>query len=194
MWGHRLALRTPAFAHDDLPLVAQALGRQRDLGRRLRELVGEAPPRATTQLVDCSAEDLLDPTLYDAASSFACHAAQVVVAVQQRDALDVGDMTARAKTLADLGFSLAIRTVAGPAALTSVGVLRPAYALLDMRTVGKTAAAADSKVQRRVIASMVEACREAKVRVVAAHVRTQAELAAAREAGCALAMGPVLEG
>lgn len=175
------------------PLIdyAERSGRMGELGRAIRELCADAAahvPRGASLFVNVHAQDLFEADLFSSSSPLASYAENVVLEITERGAIDeVGDIAQRVRRLRALGFRLAIDDLgAGYAGLTSVAVLEPDFVKLDMsltRDVG------NSPLRQRLVHSMVEACRDTEMRVVAEGVETVAELTKLRELGCDLLQG-----
>jgi EAL domain-containing protein (putative c-di-GMP-specific phosphodiesterase class I) len=168
---------------------AEKNGRLVDLGRCVRRLCSDAVrnlPHRTSLFVNLHAQDLFDPDLYT--GSLVEHAERVVLEITERGALDeVSDVGDRIRTLRNLGFRVAIDDLgAGYAGLTSIAVLEPDYVKLDMTL---TREMAKSMVKRRLVGSMVDACRDCGMSVVAEGVETIRELSILRELGCDLLQG-----
>ncbi len=168
---------------------AEKNNRLPELGRTVRRLcaaaVRDLPPR-TSLFVNLHAQDLFDPELY--AGPLAEHAEHVVLEITERGALDeVSSVGDRIRALRDLGFRVAIDDLgAGYAGLTSIAVLEPDFVKLDMTL---TREMATSMVKRRLVGSMVDACRDCGMAVVAEGVETARELTILRELGCDLLQG-----
>lgn len=175
------------------PLIeyAERSGRIGELGRAIRELCADAAahvPRGASLFVNVHAQDLFEADLFSSSSPLASYANNVVLEITERGAIDeVGDILQRVERLRALGYRLAIDDLgAGYAGLTSVAVLEPDYVKLDMsltRDVGT------SPLRQRLVHSMVDACRDTDMRVVAEGVETITELTTLRDLGCDLLQG-----
>lgn len=175
------------------PLLEYAEGQNRllDLGRAIRELCADAAanaPRGTSLFVNVHVQDLFDADLFSPLSPLASYAHRVVLEITERGALDdVRDLLDRIRRLRALGYRIAIDDLgAGYAGLTSVAVLEPDYVKLDMSL---TRDLASSPLRRRLVGSMVEACRDTAMQLVAEGVETVDELNALRDLGCDLLQG-----
>jgi EAL domain-containing protein (putative c-di-GMP-specific phosphodiesterase class I) len=182
----------PGFGNPG-PLLeyAERTGRLPELGRTIRDLCADAAaklPRDVSLFVNLHTNDLTDPSLYSAESPLASYASKVVLEITERGALDeVSDVGERIRRLRALGYRVAIDDLgAGYAGLTSIAVLEPDYVKLDMSL---TRDLAGSPVKRRLVSSMVDACRDCGMRLVAEGVETSAELFVLRELGCDLLQG-----
>jgi EAL domain-containing protein (putative c-di-GMP-specific phosphodiesterase class I) len=182
-FAHRATLLPPSVSMDELERIAAELGRVRELRRAIRSLAFEAVERGARIFLDCTLEDLMDPCLYEGG---AVRAQAVTLAIAERDVLVLAEKDARERlrTLRALGFDLVVRIGTDIAGLTSVGVVVPSFAMIDLSDFGES-----GPVVTRVVASVVAACREVNVSVIAG-VSTPDHLACARETGCLLAVGP----
>ena len=108
--------------------------------------------------------------------------------ITERGALDaVDNVRERIQRLRGLGYRVAIDDLgAGYAGLTSVAQLEPEFVKLDMSLVRDVDT---SPLKRRLVGSMVEACRGSSMQVVAEGVETAAEKAVLAELGCDLLQG-----
>src|SRR2546430_300092 len=102
----------------------------------------------------------MDPDLYDEASPPVARAKSMMIALPERDVLALTEKDARERlnALRALGFTLVVRIGTDIAGLTSVGVVVPSYALIDLADFGEC-----GPVVTRVVASVVAACREVDV-------------------------------
>jgi EAL domain-containing protein (putative c-di-GMP-specific phosphodiesterase class I) len=182
VFAHRAALFPASLSQDDMERIAGELGRVRELRRAVRSLAFEAVERGAHLFVDLTLEDLMDPRLYDEVS----HAKSVTFVIAERDVLVLAEKDARERlrTLRGLGFDLVVRIGTDIAGLTTVGVVVPSFAMIDLADFGES-----GPVVTRVVASVVAACREVNVAVIAG-VSTFEHLTCARATGCALAVGP----
>jgi EAL domain-containing protein (putative c-di-GMP-specific phosphodiesterase class I) len=167
--------------------VAAELGRVRELRRMVRERACDAIDRGAAKLfLECTVEDLMDPQLYDEHAPHVLRAKSIMLSISERDVLVLAERDARERlrALRAVGFTLVVRIGTDIAGLTSVGVVVPSYALIDLADFGEA-----GPVVTRVVASVVAACREVNVGVIA-DVTTPEHVSCARETGCALAVGP----
>jgi EAL domain-containing protein (putative c-di-GMP-specific phosphodiesterase class I) len=160
-----------------------------DLGRAIRTLCTRAAaglPPETSLFINLHPQDLFDPDLY--CGSLTQVADRVVLEITERGALDeVSDVGERIRHLRELGFRVAIDDLgAGYAGLTSIAVLEPDFVKLDMTL---TREMATSHVKRRIVGSMIDACKGCGMGVVAEGVETEKELSILRELGCDLLQG-----
>ncbi|HSO37464.1 MAG TPA: EAL domain-containing protein [Labilithrix sp.] len=184
--------REPGF-QTPMPMIeyAERTGRMPELGRAVRELCADAAaniPRGTALFVNVHASDLFDSELFSSSSPLASYADNVVLEITERGAIDeVGDIIARIRRLRSLGYRLAIDDLgAGYAGLSSIAMLEPDFVKLDMSL---TRDLASSPLRQRLVASMVDACRDTGMQLVAEGVETIHELSKLRELGCDLLQG-----
>jgi EAL domain-containing protein (putative c-di-GMP-specific phosphodiesterase class I) len=187
-------MRSPEPGFQDPMAVlgyAEKAGRMPEVGRAVRELCADAAahiPRGTALFVNVHAQDLFDAELFSSSSPLASYADNVVLEITERGALDeIGDLPARMGRLRSLGFRLAIDDLgAGYAGLSSIAMLEPDFVKLDMSL---TRDLASSPLRQRLVSSMVDACRDTGMRLVAEGVETIHELAKLTELGCDLLQG-----
>ena len=184
--------REPGF-QTPMPMIeyAERSGRMPELGRAVRELCADAAaniPRGAALFVNVHAQDLFDAELFSSSSPLASYADNVVLEITERGAIDeVGDIAARMRRLRSLGFRLAIDDLgAGYAGLSSIATLEPDFVKLDMSL---TRDLASSPIRQRLVASMVDACRDTGMKLVAEGVETVHELTKLSELGCDLLQG-----
>jgi EAL domain-containing protein (putative c-di-GMP-specific phosphodiesterase class I) len=184
--------REPGF-QTPMPMIeyAERSGRMPELGRAVRELCADAAaniPRGKALFVNVHAQDLFDAELFSSSSPLASYADNVVLEITERGAIDeVGDIAARMRRLRSLGYRLAIDDLgAGYAGLSSIATLEPDFVKLDMSL---TRDLASSPIRQRLVASMVDACRDTGMKLVAEGVETVHELGKLSELGCDLLQG-----
>ena len=184
--------REPGF-QTPMPMIeyAERTGRMPEVGRAVRELCADAAaniPQGTALFVNVHASDLFDAELFSSSSPLASYANNVVLEITERGAIDeVGDIVARIRRLRSLGYRLAIDDLgAGYAGLSSIAMLEPDFVKLDMSL---TRDLASSPLRQRLVASMVDACRDTGMLLVAEGVETIHELSKLRELGCDLLQG-----
>ena len=194
VFGYEALMRTrePSRPNPGAVLrAAERLDRLPEVGRRARALAAEAfdaaPPDALL-FVNLHARDLLDPLLYDAAAPLARFAERVTLEITERAAIDdIEDIQPRVASLRRRGFRIAVDDLgAGYAGLSSFVALEPQIVKLDMslvRDVDK------SEVRQRLIASMMTACTELGIQVVAEGVEAAEERDVLRRLGCDLLQG-----
>jgi EAL domain-containing protein (putative c-di-GMP-specific phosphodiesterase class I) len=170
---------------------AEKSNRLPELGRAIRELCADAAartPRGAALFVNLHPQDLHDAELFSPNSALASYAHRVVLEITERGALDdVEDAVDRIRRLRQLGFRIAIDDLgAGYAGLSSIAVLEPDFVKLDMSL---TRDLGSSPVRMRLVSSMVGACRDVGMSLVAEGVETTDELNALKALGCDLLQG-----
>jgi EAL domain-containing protein (putative c-di-GMP-specific phosphodiesterase class I) len=190
-WEALLRTREPAL---DGPLafltLAERLGRVHEVGRKVRALVARTAKRARGRVffVNLHAEDLLDEELFDAGSSLAVLAADIVLEITERRPLDdVPDVKERVRRLRELGFRVAVDDLgAGYSGLSSMAALEPEFVKLDRSLLSGIE---QDLNKRRLVSSIASLGREMGICVVAEGVETEAERRVAAELGCELMQG-----
>ena len=170
---------------------AARAGRECELGRAIRGLCATRIvdlPAGVSLFVNIDAADLTDPELFLPRSALAVHAKDVVLEITEREGLErIGDVTDRIRALRALGFRVAVDDLgAGYAGLSSIALLEPDYVKLDMSLTRDIAA---SSLRSRLVASMIDACRDLDMQLIAEGVETESELQVLRDLGCDLAQG-----
>ncbi|HEY6463935.1 MAG TPA: EAL domain-containing protein, partial [Polyangiaceae bacterium] len=194
VFGYEALMRAsePSLPHPGAILdAAERLGRLPDLGQRVRALSAaafERAPRDTLLFVNLHTRDLLDPTLYEAASPLTKLADRVVLELTERAAVDdVKDIQSRVSVLRFHGYRLAIDDLgAGYAGLSSFAAFEPEIVKLDMSLVRDVHR---SDIRRRLIESMATLCKELGMLVVAEGVEVGEERDCVRTCGCSLQQG-----
>ena len=171
--------------------AAEKLDRLPELGRRVHGLAAatfSGAPDDTTLFVKMHARDLLDPGLYDNTSPLAAMADRVVLELTERATLEqLGEVRPRLSVLRYQGFRVAIDDLGtGYAGLTSFASVEPEFVKLDMSLVRNIH---QSPVRSRLVESMLDVCRDLKIRVVAEGVETKEELEALVKLNCELFQG-----
>jgi EAL domain-containing protein (putative c-di-GMP-specific phosphodiesterase class I) len=184
--------REPGFLGPG-PILDHAEKTQRlpELGRAIRELCADAAanvPRGTSLFVNLHPEDLKDPSLFSSSCPLATYADRVVLEITERSALgEENTAQERIRRLRRAGYRIAIDDLgAGYAGLSSMGLLEPDFVKLDMSL---TRDLPSSAVRTRLVASMVEACRDLDMKLVAEGVETGAEREALWRLGLDLLQG-----
>jgi EAL domain-containing protein (putative c-di-GMP-specific phosphodiesterase class I) len=193
VFAHEVLLRSsePGLTRpDELLAVAERLGRLDSVGRAVRRRVA-AGAGAHTFFVNLHPLDLTDEDLFAPGAPLSRLARHVVLELTERAALDVvPDLQARIARLRALGFRIAVDDLgAGYSGLSSLVELEPEIVKADMslvRNVDK------EPLKRRLIASLVELCRETGSRLVAEGIETVAERDTLLELGCDLLQGYLL--
>lgn len=187
MRSHEPTMRSPLEILD----AAERLERLPELGQRVRGLAATAffgAPDSTTLFVKLHSRDLLDPGLYDNTSPLAAMADRVVLELTERATLEhVGEVRPRLSVLRFQGFRVAIDDLGtGYAGLTSFDSVEPEFVKLDMSLIRNIHL---SPVRSRLVESMLDVCRDLKIRVVAEGIETKEELDALSKLGCELFQG-----
>ena len=170
---------------------AERSGRMPEIGRAVRELCADAAanvPRGTALFVNVHASDLYDAELFSSSSPLASYAENVVLEITERGAIEeMGDVVPRMRRLRSLGYRIAIDDLgAGYSGLNSIAILEPDFVKLDMSL---TRDLASSPLRQRLVTSMVDACRDMGMQLVAEGVETIHELSKLRDLGCDLLQG-----
>lgn len=171
--------------------AAERLGRVWDLGRTVRRRAAEAAaelPDGVLLFVNLHPRDLDDAFLAQRDSPLARVASRVVLEVSERSSLEmVKDARRRLEELRSLGFRIALDDMgAGHAGLATFAQLQPNVVKLDMSLVR---GCDREPTRRRLIRSMVEACRDVDVDAVCEGVETREERDAILQCGCDLLQG-----
>ncbi|HEY2514157.1 MAG TPA: EAL domain-containing protein [Polyangiaceae bacterium] len=194
VYGYEALLRTtePTLPHPGAIIdAAERLGRQKVLGRAIRNAAGIAfadAPEGTMLFVNLHPHDLNDEAILDPGSPLTKIAPRVVLEITERAAIDdVTDARRCVAQLRKLGFRIAIDDLgAGYAGLTAFAQLEPEVVKLDMSLVRDVH---EQPTKRRLIRSMVELCQDMGRVVVAEGIETGAERDALAELGCELMQG-----
>lgn len=187
MRSHEPTMRSPL----EILEAAEKLDRLPELGRRVHSLAAAAfsmAPEDTTLFVKLHANDVLDPGLYDNTSPLAAVADRVVLELTERATLEhVGELRPRLSVLRYRGFRVAIDDLgAGYAGMASFASVEPEFVKLDMSLTRNIHA---SLVRTRLVKSMLDVCRDLKIRVVAEGIETKEELDALVKLDCELFQG-----
>lgn len=172
--------------------AAHRLGREQDLGRRIRNLAVQPfadLPIETMLFLNILKEDLEDETFADAASPLMPHAHRLILELSEesRATREVSDRLAEFRAH---GMRVAIDDLgAGYASLNSVAELEPEVIKLDMVLVRDVHL---HPVRQRLVRALVSAAIELDVEVIAEGVETPEELACLRALGCDLFQGYLL--
>ncbi len=188
-YGHEALLRSreATFPRPQaLLLAAERLGRVHDLGRRGRDIV--ADDRLRGVFVNIHPLDLSDELLFSPDAPLSKCASDVVLEITERASLDeVPEIRSRVARLKDLGYRIAIDDLgAGYAGLTSFAALEPDLVKLDMALIRGV----DTKpLQQRLIRSLVEACHDFGILVLAEGIETAAGRDSLLDLDCDLLQG-----
>ncbi len=195
-WQRRRTVGYEALMRSRLPDPAALLeaaakaGRTIELGRAMRDAVavaGELAPMADLY-VNLHPQELLDEALFDPTAPLSRLARRVVLEVTERSSLEsLPDARERMGRLRKLGFRLALDDVgSGYAGLASFVLVEPEVVKLDLSLVRDVHR---STTRRRLIASLLAACRDLGSVCVAEGVELPAERDALAEIGCDLFQG-----
>jgi uncharacterized small protein (TIGR04563 family) len=170
--------------------AAEKLNRLNDLGRKIRTLA-VAPMGAVPEahlFVNLHPADLLDPDLLSHDAPLSQIADRVVLEVTERASLQrVPEVESTVAGLKDMGFQVAIDDLGvGYAGLTSFATLEPQVVKLDITLVCNIDS---SQTKRRLVRSVVEACSDLGILVVAEGIETVEEGDTCIELGCDLLQG-----
>jgi EAL domain-containing protein (putative c-di-GMP-specific phosphodiesterase class I) len=192
--GYEALVRSTAAPLKDPNSLLEAalqLGRYEELSRAIRNAVAlsaQLLPPGIDVFVNLMAQDLLDEALYDTSSPLARVATRVVLEITERASLAaVTDLRTRIARLRRMGYRIAVDDLgAGYSGLASFAQLEPQVVKIDIaliRDVHK------NQMKSRLVSSMVSACKELSVAVVAEGVELPAERDALVELGCDLLQG-----
>jgi EAL domain-containing protein (putative c-di-GMP-specific phosphodiesterase class I) len=192
--GYEALVRSTAAPLKDPNSLLEAalqLGRYEELSRAIRNAVAVSAqllPPGIDVFVNLMAQDLLDEALYDTSSPLARVATRVVLEITERASLAaVTDLRTRIARLRRMGYRIAVDDLgAGYSGLATFAQLEPQVVKIDIaliRDVHK------NQMKSRLVSSMVSACKELSVAVVAEGVELPAERDALVELGCDLLQG-----
>jgi two-component system cell cycle sensor histidine kinase/response regulator CckA len=186
--GVELLVRSdePSMA-EPRPLLAAAarLGRERELGRRIRTLAAAiaAHTPAITVAVNVLPDDLLDDDLLDPTSPLGRHAARIFFDISERSALAATPAwRQRIDALRERGYRFAIDDVgAGFLGAAAFDAVRPAAIKIDGLLVRDLHLSA---LKQRTVANLCTLAHQAGITVIAEAVETIDERDAAVSVGC----------
>jgi EAL domain-containing protein (putative c-di-GMP-specific phosphodiesterase class I)/CheY-like chemotaxis protein len=174
--------------------AAERLGRLDELGRKIRAAVcvpvAQASPDSVF-FVNLHARDLMDDTLRSARSPLSAIAARVVLEITERAALDqVKDVQAKVVDLRRMGFRIAVDHLgSGYAGLTSFATFEPEFVKLDRSLVRDIDR---NRTKETLVRSLISACRDLGMLVVAEGIETPAERDLLASLGCDFLQGYLL--
>jgi EAL domain-containing protein (putative c-di-GMP-specific phosphodiesterase class I) len=173
---------------------ARKIGRQREAGLRVRELVSQRigdAPKGTSVFVNVNPDDLDDASLVCGEDALAPHASRVVIEVTERESLrSLADLERTVHELRKHGYRIAIDDLgAGYAGLSSILVVAPDLVKFDMDLVRGIDRSPTKQMLVRSIAAM---CRGMHVETLAEGVETAAERDTVIGLGCDLLQGYLL--
>lgn len=181
-------LHSPAALFD----AAERLNGLHRIGVAIRGLAAASPlPDGALLFVNMHPSELLDERVFERAAPLSARAGRVVIELTERASLErIPDLRGRIKVLREMGFRLALDDLgAGYAGLTSFASLEPEIVKIDMSLVRGIESDA---VKRRLVASLVELCRDLGTLVVAEGIETEPERSAITDLGCDLLQGHLL--
>jgi two-component system cell cycle sensor histidine kinase/response regulator CckA len=169
------------------PLLAAAarLGRERELGRRIRALAAAVAGRhpALTLALNVLPDDLLDDDLLDPSSPLGRHASRIFLEISERSAIAATPAwRQRVEALRDVGYRFAIDDVgAGFLGVAAFDAVRPAAIKIDGLLVRDIHLSA---LKQRTVAGLCTLAHQAGMTVIAEAVETIDERDAAVSVGC----------
>lgn len=181
------ALPTPGALFE----AADRLDRLLELGRAIRAAIGRGvaeTPEGVLLFVNLHAHELEDPDLRSSDGPLARWSQRVVFELTERTNIDeVASARATVDELRRLGYRIAIDDLgAGYAGLSSFATLEPEFVKLDLSLVRDIHV---NELKRRLVASMINTCRQLGVDIVAEGVEVAGERDALIELGCDLFQG-----
>ena len=195
-WSRRRVVAYEALMRSRMPTpdalieAAGQVGQLQPLGRAMRDAVaaaGELAPPGDLH-VNLHPQELLDDQLFEPGARLSQLASRVVLEITERSSLEkIPQVRERVSRLRKLGFRMAIDDMgAGYAGLASFALLEPEVVKLDATLVRDVH---HSPTRRRLIASLLSACRDLSSACVAEGVELPAERDALAEIGCDLFQG-----
>jgi EAL domain-containing protein (putative c-di-GMP-specific phosphodiesterase class I) len=197
IYGYEALLRTDSEAvlgPQHFFEMAESLDRSLELGRVIRDMVGEEISRAATCakiFVNVNPDHLADESLYGSSAPLSKHADRVVIEITERSALSSDDdLVASLARLSDLGFDIAVDDLgAGYSGLNTFSMLSPAIVKLDMEMIRNIDRA---PTKQAVVGAMAELCKWLEIKSIAEGIETEAEYLTAKSLGCSLFQGYLL--
>lgn len=194
VYGFEALLRTtePTLPHPGAIIdAAERLGKQKMLGRAIRDAAGAAfvdAPEGVLLFVNLHPHDLNDDELLRPDAPLSKMAPRVVLEITERANIeDVTDARERVAALRKLGFRIAIDDLgAGYAGLNAFAQLEPEVVKLDMSLVRDVHL---QPTKRKLIKSMTELCQDMGRVVVAEGIETVEERDALAGLGCEMMQG-----
>lgn len=194
LFGYECLLRSEEKALPNPEAIldaARIVDRLHELGRIIREkaIVPIADlPEHVLLFVNLHPYDLLDQSLGEDNSPFTNLASRIVLEITERESIDrIPSVEDKIHRLQSLGFKIALDDLgAGYAGLSCFATLQPTIVKLDMSMISGINL---SDIKQRLVRSLVEACHDLDVKVVAEGVETKEELASCIELGCDLIQG-----
>lgn len=194
LFGYEALLRTDATDLCTPPAIltaADALGRNEELGRRVRAAVAERIPLApngSSVLVNLDTGDLGDDELFDTSGALAVHAPRVVLEVTERRPLSgIDDVEERLARLRSMGYRIALDDLgAGYAGLNHLTRLAPDIVKFDMELVRGIDR---SPTKRAILESMTGLARKMGMLTIAEGIERESEREVVVGLGCDLLQG-----
>ena len=188
--GYEALMRSRLPSAEALIEAAERAGRTVELGRAVRQAVAAAGAVAPVAdlYVNLHPQELLDDQLYDPQAPLSKLASRVVLEITERASLEsLPDVRDRVGRLRKLGYRMALDDLgAGYAGLASFALLEPEVVKIDESLVRDVHHGA---TRRRLISSIIAACRDLKCACIAEGVELPAERDALAELGCELFQG-----
>ena len=188
--GYKALMRSRLPSAEALIEAAERAGRTVELGRAVRQAVAAAGAVAPVAdlYVNLHPQELLDDQLYDPQAPLSKLASRVVLEITERASLEsLPDVRDRVGRLRKLGYRMALDDLgAGYAGLASFALLEPEVVKIDESLVRDVHHGA---TRRRLISSIIAACRDLKCACIAEGVELPAERDALAELGCELFQG-----
>lgn len=194
LFGYECLLRSQEKALPSPEAIldaARIVDRLHELGRIVREKA-IAPiadlPEHVLLFVNLHPYDLLDQSLGEDNSPFTNLASRIVLEITERESIDrIPSVEDKIHRLQSLGFKIALDDLgAGYAGLSCFATLQPSIVKLDMSMISGINL---SDIKQRLVRSLVEACHDLDVKVVAEGVECKEELVSCIELGCDLIQG-----
>jgi EAL domain-containing protein (putative c-di-GMP-specific phosphodiesterase class I) len=180
----------PALPHPGALFdAAHQLDRLAELSRTTRCLsAGLFAQRRERVFVNLHPNDLLDESLFDRKAPLSRLAPRVVLEITERASLGrIADLRERVVRLRNLGYRIAIDDLgAGYSGLSAFCALQPDTAKIDMSLIRDVDRL---PTKQRLVRSLVDACGDLDIELVAEGVETEAELRTLVELGCELFQG-----
>lgn len=172
--------------------AAESLGRMFEVGRAVRAALAASIEQqalgSADAFVNLHALDLTDDSLLSPDAPLSRWAPRVVFEITERAALDgVPDARARVRTLRQLGFRIALDDLgAGYSGLGALAALEPEIVKLDLSLVRGAHA---EPVKRRLVTSLVSACKDLGILVVAEGIENDQDREVLAGLGCDFLQG-----
>lgn len=167
-------LSSPAALIDAASRLHRPFAFDQAVRSKVAAVISEARPGISV-FVNLLPESLDDPALTGQANPLLPHAERVVWEITERSGLDqVDDVAGRVRALRERGYRIALDDLgAGHSGLNSIALLEPDVVKLDMALVRDIHR---SPTRSKLVASMVELCRDLGVACLAEGIETDDEL------------------